>query len=250
MFVTKIYCYFATLNKKENMRSNTNIRFLRATKIGFDIAIVFMSAVLVALIASVVFNISYFYSNSSLGAIFAQASPIQETVTNDFTLNSIEKDISVSYFVTSYDLVMQMKSNNISQIPIIYKLINLTALNLTLFFLIFVFFQASKILKSILRSLKQENKAVKNYLFNKKNIKRFQYIAYGFIGMPLIELIIYFSDYHFLSNYFSIPGHKLRPIIGLSSISWDYIFIGLLFISLIEIIRRGITIQEENDLTV
>ena len=68
--------------------------------------------------------------------------------------------------------------------------------------------------------------------------------------MPLFELIIYFSDSIFLKKYFLIEGFTLNPIIGLSSISWDYIFIGLLFISLIEVIRRGMTIQEENDLTV
>ncbi|MCK9321613.1 MAG: DUF2975 domain-containing protein, partial [Bacteroidales bacterium] len=134
--------------------------------------------------------------------------------------------------------------------PIIFKIVFLLALNLNLFFLIFVFFQASRILSSIIRGIKNEKENLHHFIFNKRNIKRFQYISYGFIAMPLFELIIYFSDSIFLKKYFLIEGFTLNPIIGLSSISWDYIFIGLLFISLIEVIRRGMTIQEENDLTV
>ena len=232
------------------MKQNSNIKFLKAIKIGFDTAIVLMSAVLVILIISVVFNISNFYSKSTLGAIFAQVSPIEKTITNDFIIESKKENIAVSYFVDSYQMVMYMKTNDFNKSPIIYKLISITALNLNVFFLIFVLFQASKILKSILRSLKEDSKVVQHNLFNKNNIKRFQFIAYGFMVMPIIGLFIYFSDYYFLSNYFTIQGFKLRPLLDLSSISWDYIFIGLLFMSLIEIIRRGITIQEENDLTV
>ena len=232
------------------MRPNTNIRFLKAVKIGFDSAIVLMSILLAFFILAVIFNISSPYSESLFGTIAAKASPIEETITKDFVVNSQKENISVSSFINKYELEISMKSNDLNHFPMIYKLIFLTALNLNLFFIIFVFFQASKILKSIIRSLKEDKKVVQHNLFNKSNIKRFQFIAYGFMVMPIIELIIYFSDYHFLSNYFSIPGFKINPILGLSSISWDYIFIGLLFMSLIEIIRRGITIQEENDLTV
>lgn len=237
-------------NEKRNMRPNTNMKFLKAVKIGFDSAIVLMSILLAFFILAVIFNISSPYSESLFGTIAAKASPIEETITKDFVVHSQKENISVSSFINKYELEISMKSNDLNHIPMIYKLIFLTALNLNLFFIIFVFFQASKILKSIIRSLKEDRKVVQHNLFNKNNIKRFQFIAYGFMVMPIIELIIYFSDYHFLSNYFSIPGFKINPILGLSSISWDYIFIGLLFMSLIEIIRRGITIQEENDLTV
>ncbi len=249
-----IYCYFASLNNKGkdklNMKPNTNIKFLKAIKIGFDSAIVLLSIFLAFFILLVVFDISSVYSKSSLGTILAQATPIEKTITKDFVVNSQKENITVSSFIERYELVISMKSSDLNQIPMIYKFIILTALNLNIFFLIFVFYQASKILKSIIRSLKEDKKVVQHNLFNKSNIKRFQFIAYGFMVMPIIQLIIYFSDYHFLSNYFSIPGFKLHPILDLSSVSWDYIFIGLLFISLIEIIRRGITIQEENDLTV
>lgn len=232
------------------MKPNTNIKFLKAVKIGFDSAIVLMSILLAFFIFAVVFNISSPYSKSLFGIIPAQVSPNEKTITKDFVVNSQKENINVSSFIDRYKLEIYIKSDDLNQIPIIYKLIFLTGLNLSLFFIIFVLFQASKILKFIIRSLKEDKRVIQHNLFNKSNIKRFQFIAYGFMVMPIIELIIYFSDYYFLSNYFSIPGFKLHPILDLSSISWDYIFIGLLFMSLIEIIRRGITIQEENDLTV
>lgn len=232
------------------MKPSTNIKLLKTIKVGFDVAIVAMSLFLVFFICLVVFDLSSIYKNSSIGTILAQATPIEKTVTKDFIVNSQKNNIKVTSFIDSYDLVLDMKSNNLSQIPIIFKIVFLTALNLNLFFIIFVFYQASKILKSIINGMKEDKKVIQHYIFNKNNIRRFQFIAYGFILMPIIELIIYFSDSYFLSNYFSIQGFTLSPILDLSSISWDYIFIGLLFISLIEIIRRGITIQEENDLTV
>jgi hypothetical protein len=98
--------------------------------------------------------------------------------------------------------------------------------------------------------MKENKEDLQHYMFNKKNIHRFQYIAYGFIAMPIIELLFYCSDTYFLSSYFKAEGYVLKSVIDLSTISWDYLFIGLLFISLIELIRRGIMIQEENDLTV
>lgn len=232
------------------MKSNTNIKFLKAIKIGFDVAIVAMSLFLVFFICIVVFDISSIYTNSSVSTILAKVTPTENTITKDFIINSQIDNITVSSYVNSYKMVLDMKSSDFSQIPVIYKIIFLTALNLNLFFIIFVFYQASKILKSIIRGIKESKQVIQHYIFNKKNIRRFQFIAYGFMVMPIIELVIYFSDSHFLSKYFFINGFNLKPILDLSSISWDYIFIGLLFISLIEIIRRGIVIQEENDLTV
>ncbi|MDD2489224.1 MAG: DUF2975 domain-containing protein [Bacteroidales bacterium] len=232
------------------MKSNTNIKFLKAIKIGFDVAIVAMSLFLVFFICIVVFDISSIYTNSSVSTILAKVTPTENTISKDFIINSQIDNITVSSYVNSYEMVLDMKSSDFSQIPVIYKIIFLTALNLNLFFIIFVFYQASKILKSIIRGIKESKQVIQHYIFNKKNIRRFQFIAYGFMVMPIIELVIYLSDSHFLSKYFSINGFNLKPILDLSSISWDYIFIGLLFISLIEIIRRGIVIQEENDLTV
>lgn len=96
----------------------------------------------------------------------------------------------------------------------------------------------------------REENSYKYFVFNKENIKRFRYIGIGFICMPIIELTIYLFDNYFLKKYFYIPDYKILPSSSLGYITWEYIFIGLLFITFIEIIRRGISIQEENDLTV
>ena len=131
------------------MRPNTNMKFLKAVKIGFDSAIVLMSILLAFFIFLVVFNISSPYSKSLFGVIPALVSPIEKTITKDFVINSQKENISVSSFVDRYEMIISIKGDDLNQIPIIYKLIFLTALNLTLFFIIFVFFQASKILKSM-----------------------------------------------------------------------------------------------------
>lgn len=235
------------------MKPKTKIITLRTIKIGFDIAIVALSVFLLALIILVVFDLSSIATKSSVGTIFAKAVPINKVATKDFVVYSNIKDISVSSYVDNYQLVLDMKSKDLSKIPIVYKVIFVSAINLSVFFLIFVLFQASKILKSIIKGMneyKEDKEALQHYMFNKKNIRRFQYIAYGFIAMPIIELLLYCSDTYFLSTYFKAEGYVLKSILDFSSISWDYLFIGLLFISLIELIRRGIMIQEENDLTV
>ena len=238
------------------MKPKTKIITLRTIKIGFDVAIVALSIFLLVLITLVVFDLSSISKKSSVGAIFAKAVPVNKTENEDFIVYSNIKDISVSSYVNSYQLVLDMKSKDLSKMPIIYKVIFVSALNLSIFFLIFVLFQASKILKSIIKGMneyndnKEDKEALQHYMFNKKNIRRFQYIAYGFIAMPIIELLLYCSDSYFLSTYFKAEGYVLKSILDFSSISWDYLFIGLLFISLIELIRRGIMIQEENDLTV
>ena len=235
------------------MKPKTKIITLRTIKIGFDVAIVALSIFLLALITLVVFDLSSISTKSSLGPILAKAIPIEKSTTKDFVVSSKIKDITVTSYVNNYQLVLNTRSNDLKKIPIVYKIIFVSAINLSLFFLIFVLFQASKILKSIIKGMneyKEDKEALQHYMFNKKNIHRFQYIAYGFIAMPIIELLLYCSDTYFLSTYFKAEGYVLKSILDFSSISWDYLFIGLLFISLIELIRRGIMIQEENDLTV
>lgn len=235
------------------MKPKTKIITLRTIKIGFDVAISALSIFLLVLIILVIFDLSSISTKSSLGTILAKAIPIEKSTTKDFVVSSKIKDITVSSYVDNYQLVLNTRSNDLKKIPIIYKIIFVSALNLSLFFLIFVLFQASKILKSIIKGMneyKEDKEALQHYMFNKKNIRRFQYIAYGFIAMPIIELLLYCSDTYFLSTYFKAEGYVLKSILDFSSISWDYLFIGLLFISLIELIRRGIIIQEENDLTV
>lgn len=232
------------------MKSRTKIKTLKSIKIGFDIAIIALSLFFLFFVALVSFDLSTTYTRSSLSTILAKVVPNQPISTKDFVVSSSNENIQVSSYINNYNIVIDMKSDDVKKIPISHKIIFLLGLNLNLFFLIFVLYQGRNILKSIISGAKAKADNLKHYIFNRNNIRRFQYVAYGFIAMPLIELIIYFSDSYFFGKYFYIQGFSLKPTIEFSSISWDYVFIGLLFISLIEIIRRGITIQEENDLTV
>jgi hypothetical protein len=232
------------------MKPQAKIKTLKSIKIGFDIAIILLSLFFLFFITLVYFDLSTTYTKSSLNTILAKVVPNQPSSTNDFVVSSSKENIHVYSYIESYNVIIDMKSDDVKNVPIIYKIIFLLGLNLNLFFLIFVLYQGRNILKSIINGIKGKTDIIKHYIFNRKNIRRFQYIAYGFIAMPLIELIIYLSDSYFFGRYFNIEGFSLKPAIEFSSISWDYVFVGLLFISLIEIIRRGITIQEENDLTV
>ena len=87
-------------------------------------------------------------------------------------------------------------------------------------------------------------------VFSNKNILRLRYIAFGFIAMPLIELLSYYLDKLFLERYIRMDAVSVLPISGISSISWEYIFVGLLFIVMIGVFKKGVSLQEENDLTV
>ncbi len=232
------------------MKLSTKINTIRTIKIGFDITIIALSLFLIYFIYLGVREMSASLPKSKLGIMLAQVVPNKISSSNDFVIKAKNSDAVVTTYIDSYKIAFNVKNSTNAKIPIIFKIVFLLALNLNLFFLIFVFFQASRILSSIIRGIRNEKENLHHFIFNKRNIKRFQYISYGFIAMPLFELIIYFSDSIFLKKYFLIEGFTIEPIIGLSSISWDYIFIGLLFISLIEVIRRGMSIQEENDLTV
>ncbi|MEE1093521.1 MAG: DUF2975 domain-containing protein, partial [Bacteroidales bacterium] len=77
-----------------------------------------------------------------------------------------------------------------------------------------------------------------------------RYIAFGFIAMPLIELLSYYLDKLFLERYIRMDAVSVLPISGISSISWEYIFVGLLFIVMIGVFKKGVSLQEESDLTV
>ncbi|HBN06279.1 MAG TPA: hypothetical protein DD434_10910, partial [Bacteroidales bacterium] len=131
---------------------------------------------------------------SKLGIMLAQVVPNKISSSNDFVIKAKNSDAVVTTYIDSYKIAFNVKNSTNAKIPIIFKIVFLLALNLNLFFLIFVFFQASRILSSIIRGIRNEKENLHHFIFNKRNIKRFQYISYGFIAMPLFELIIYFSD--------------------------------------------------------
>ena len=65
-----------------------------------------------------------------------------------------------------------------------------------------------------------------------------------------IEFLSVWIDDLFLQHYVIFKGFNVFSTMTYSDISWDYILIGLMFFALIEVIRQGIAIQDENDLTI
>ncbi len=133
---------------------------------------------------------------------------------------------------------------------VLWKMFYLLSLNLGLLFMAFVLFQIRNIINSVYRATKADNTSISNCVFSNKNIKRLRYIACGFVLIPFVELLNYYLDKIFLENYIKIDSVSVLPTTGVSNISWEYIFVGLLFFVMIEVFRKGVSLQEENDLTV
>lgn len=230
------------------MNKRTQLFSLKSIKIGFDIVFVVLILLTLLLIFASVVEMAYLSPKTNNSSILARIVPLDNTV-NDITLISKIDNSSTKGSIDASDIAIKMDMTNFKSLPILYRIISTLTLVLGLLFLIFVVFHIKNIIKCIIRGMREEN-SYKHFVFNKENIKRFRYIGYGFIGMPIIDFVLYLFDTYFLTKYFYLPDYDIVPFLRLSSISWDYIFIGLLFITFIEIIRRGISIQEENDLTV
>ncbi len=230
------------------MNKRTQLFSLKSIKIGFDIVFVVLILLTLLLIFASVVEMAYLSPKTNNSSILARIVPLDNTY-NNITLISKIDNSSTKGSIDASDIEIKMDRANFKSLPILYQIISTLTLVLGLLFLIFVVFHIKNIIKCIIRGMREEN-SYKHFVFNKENIKRFRYIGIGFICMPIIELTIYLFDNYFLKKYFYIPDYKILPSSSLGYITWDYIFIGLLFITFIEIIRRGISIQEENDLTV
>jgi hypothetical protein len=68
--------------------------------------------------------------------------------------------------------------------------------------------------------------------------------------MPFLELLVYISDKIFIKTFLQIQELNIVPEFGLYTISWEYILIGMLFYVMIDIFKKGISLQQENDLTI
>src|SRR5574344_715911 len=232
------------------MDISKKILALRCIRVGFDVAIALLSLFVILMISMTVFDLSL-DSDSAIGTILAKAVPeSNNTGVKNIPLVSKRDSLTSTYSINDCNIVINMKYDKMSIAPIANKIIYVTALNLEMIFLLFVFIQAALIIKSLIRDMKARGNQITHSVFTDNNLKRFRYISYGFIAMPLIEIVLYFIDNNFLNTYFSLPGYKIPSLMSLSDVSWDYLLIGLLFFALIEMVRRGMAIQEENDLTV
>lgn len=233
------------------MKLTTKILSLKSIKIGFDIVFVFLILLLSVFLILSILDIGFF--NITKGQIATEVNAERLVENNSVDIFSSIDKTKVDSKISGYRLNLDLKDSNFKGISIVYQLINYFTLSLSIFLIIFIVFHIRKILKSIIREINRNtNTEFKHCIFNNENIRRFRYIGISFIIVPLIDLFLYKFQTYFISKYLFVKesGMELKPIAEYSDISWDYIYIGLLFLSIIEIIRKGMVIQEENDLTV
>jgi hypothetical protein len=146
----------------------------------------------------------------------------------------------------AYDI--DIHSNSFS--AIILKLFYVITLNISLLFLLFQLVQIRNIVNSVYKGFKSGDVSLGHCVFTDKNIKRMKYISFSFIILPFLELLVYIFDSIFLKTYLQIQELNIVPEFGLSQISWEYILIGMLFYVMVDIFKKGISLQQENDLTI
>ncbi len=233
------------------MGRKAQIISLKSIKVGFDaIFVLLILSVLILLIVSIPSLIMTTPDHPS----YIPATIIEKELEANKLVEIVAKHngSKVGSMFNKHEVYIEVGQEETNSRFTLYRLVYMFALALGVLFICFIVFHIRNIIKSIIKGMKEEDSrtGIKHHIFNTKNINRFRYIAYGFIIMPIIELSIYFFNNFYLNKYFYISGKKIEPISNLLSVSWDYFFIGLLFIALIEVLRKGMKIQEENDLTV
>ena len=230
------------MNEKRKIVSFKTMKWL------FDIILVILVATLALLLLSSVLDIAG--DRESVSGIAMVSGNKADTITlvgdTDTSICSARSALKPIGMKVQHTVI----SEQYKGVLIVWKILYFLTLNLMMLFFIFVLFQIRNIIRSVYRAMGNEKTNITNCVFSHKNIRRLRYIAYGFIIMPFIELGNYYLDKYFLSHFIKIKDITISPIVDISSISWDYILVGLLFIVLIEVFRRGIVLQEENDLTV
>lgn len=222
---------------------------VKSIKIIFDVAIALMSLSLIILLVAFVFGLSADNEIYSKGyALIEQDKNTQIELQGEVPSN--HKDVHIHLkpegIKVAYDI--DIHSNSFSAICL--KLLYVLTLNVSIFFLLFVIVQIRNIVNSVYKGFKAGDVSLGHCVFTDKNIKRMKYISLGFILMPFLELLVYISDKIFIKTFLQIKELNIVPEFGLSTISWEYILIGMLFYVMIDIFKKGISLQQENDLTI
>jgi hypothetical protein len=231
------------------MNIKKKILTIKSIKILFDVAIGIMSLSLVVLLLAFVLGIANDNEIYSKGyAIIEQnentTMELQGEIPSnleDVTIHLKPEGIKVAYDI-------DIHSNSFS--AIILKLFYVITLNISLLFLLFQLVQIRNIVNSVYKGFKSGDVSLGHCVFTDKNIKRMKYISFSFIILPFLELLVYIFDSIFLKTYLQIQELNIVPEFGLSQISWEYILIGMLFYVMVDIFRKGISLQQENDLTI
>lgn len=231
------------------MNIKKKILTIKSIKILFDTAIIIMSLSLVVLLLAFVLGIANDNEIYSKGYAIIEQSK-NTTIELQGEIPSNLKDVTIHLkpegIKVAYDI--DIHSNSFS--AIILKLFYVITLNISILFLLFQLVQIRNIVNSVYKGFKSGDVSLGHCVFTDKNIKRMKYISFSFIILPFLELLVYIFDKIFLKTYLQIQELNIVPEFGLSQISWEYILIGMLFYVMVDIFRKGISLQQENDLTI
>ncbi len=231
------------------MNIKKKILTIKSIKILFDAAIIIMSLSLVVLLLAFVLGIANDNEIYSKGYAIIEQSK-NTTIELQGEIPSNLKDVTIHLkpegIKVAYDI--DIHSNSFS--AIILKLFYVITLNISILFLLFQLVQIRNIVNSVYKGFKSGDVSLGHCVFTDKNIKRMKYISFSFIILPFLELLVYIFDKIFLKTYLQIQELNIVPEFGLSQISWEYILIGMLFYVMVDIFRKGISLQQENDLTI
>lgn len=234
---------------KESMNIKKKILTIKSIKILFDAAIILISLSLIILLLAFVLGIANDNEIFSKGyAIIEQNENTSIELQGEIPSNL--KDVTIHLkpegIKVAYDI--DIHSNSFS--AILLKLFYVITLNISILFLLFQIIQIRNIVNSVYKGFKSGEVSLGHCVFTDKNIKRMKYISFSFIVLPILELLVYISDKIFLKTYLQIQELNIVPEFGLSQISWEYILIGMLFYVMVDIFKKGISLQQENDLTI
>ncbi len=231
------------------MNIKKKILTIKSIKILFDAAIILISLSLIILLLAFVLGIANDNEIFSKGyAIIEQNENTSIELQGEIPSNL--KDVTIHLkpegIKVAYDI--DIHSNSFS--AILLKLFYVITLNISILFLLFQIIQIRNIVNSVYKGFKSGEVSLGHCVFTDKNIKRMKYISFSFIVLPILELLVYISDKIFLKTYLQIQELNIVPEFGLSQISWEYILIGMLFYVMVDIFKKGISLQQENDLTI
>lgn len=231
------------------MNIKKKILTIKSIKILFDAAIILISLSLIIVLLAFVLGIANDNEIFSKGyAIIEQNENTSIELQGEIPSNL--KDVTIHLkpegIKVAYDI--DIHSNSFS--AILLKLFYVITLNISILFLLFQIIQIRNIVNSVYKGFKSGEVSLGHCVFTDKNIKRMKYISFSFIVLPILELLVYISDKIFLKTYLQIQELNIVPEFGLSQISWEYILIGMLFYVMVDIFKKGISLQQENDLTI
>lgn len=201
------------------MKPKTKILSLKSIKIGFDIVFVFLIILVSLFLVFSILDISFL--NITKGQFATEAFVERLDDNNSIDIFSRIDNSKVDSKVSSYNIILDLKNSNNKSMLIIYQITNFLTLSLGVLLIIFIVFHIRKILKSIIKGLRNNNDSdLKHYIFTNSNIRRFRYIGISFIIAPFIDFFLLKFNSYFISKYFYVKefGVKLKPVAEFSDI--------------------------------